>query len=793
MTTQHELSLAYTPGVAVPCLRIQANAADAYRYTNKGNLVAVITNGTAILGLGNIGTLAGKPVMEGKAVLFKKFAGIDVFDIEVEATGVDELVDTVRRIAPTFGGINLEDIKAPECFEVERRLKEALDIPVFHDDQHGTAIISAAALVGAAELAKKALADLRVVVAGAGAAGIACIDMWVELGVARGNVIFTDSKGVVWKGRREGMNSEKEKIAVVTPHRTLAQAMVGADVFLGVSGPNIVSQDMVRSMAARPIVFAMANPDPEITYPAAVAARDDVIMATGRSDFPNQVNNVLCFPFMFRGALDVKARAISHAMKVAAARALAELTREDVPESVCEAYGGERLTFGPRYIIPKPFDHRVLLWVAPAVAEAAVKDGTSPLTDFDVEAYRRSLSRYLGGARQVMAGIEDRAGRRNARVAFAEGDEPRALRAAAQVLEQGIGRPVIVGDEARIREVAAAANVDLDGMTICDPRVDPRGDALARRLYDIRKRKGLDLPEARRSASHPRRHALLLLDAGEVDVVVTGVRRNYPDGVRDALQIVGTQPGARAAALHVMVLKDRTLFLVGHVAQHRPGCRGARRDRDRGGRRRARLRRRAARRDALVLQLRQRPAPVAATLRAGHATRARVAPRHRDRRRDARRRCARPAGRGAHEPRLAHPGRRERADLPRPREREHRLQAPPVPRRRRGDRPAPARARAPRGRLVSGGERADDRQPDGDRRGRDAQAGGPVGRLGPARAGPERPSPALAPAGTSPLERHLLDLSGRVREARRSPPRLRGLPASGRPGAGALGVEADDR
>ena len=561
VATQRELSLAYTPGVAIPCLKIQADPADAYRYTNKGNLVAVITNGTAILGLGNIGTLAGKPVMEGKAVLFKKFAGIDVFDIEVDAPGVDELVETVRRIAPTFGGINLEDVKAPECFEVERRLKEVLDIPVFHDDQHGTAIISAAALLNAAELARKALQDLRVVVSGAGAAGIACIDMWVELGVDRKKVLFTDSKGVVWKGRKEGMNPEKEKIAVDTKLRTLREALKGADVFLGVSGPNLVTQDMVRSMAERPIVFAMANPDPEITYPDAVAARDDVIMATGRSDFPNQVNNVLCFPFMFRGALDVKARAISPAMKLAAARALAELTREDVPESVCEAYGGERLAFGPRYIIPKPFDHRVLLWVAPAVAEAAVKDGTSPVKDFDVEAYRRSLARYLGGARQVMAAVEDRAQRRRARVAFAEGDETRTLRAAAQVLEQGIAVPVLVGDPARVAEAASAAGVDLGGMTVLDPRDDPRREALARRLYDLRKRRGMNLREAQWRASHPRRHALLLLDAGEVDAVVTGVNRTYPDGVRDALQLIGTRPGARAAALHVMVLKDRTLFL----------------------------------------------------------------------------------------------------------------------------------------------------------------------------------------------------------------------------------------
>ncbi|MFM8979942.1 MAG: NADP-dependent malic enzyme, partial [Planctomycetia bacterium] len=561
VATQRDLSLAYSPGVAAPCLRIQANPADAYRYTNKGNLVAVVTNGTAILGLGSIGPLAGKPVMEGKAVLFKKFAGIDVFDIEVDAPTVDALVEAVTRIAPTFGGINLEDVKAPECFEVERRLKEVLDIPVFHDDQHGTAIISAAALVNAAEIAGKRLADLKVVVSGAGAAGIACIDMWVALGVDRAKVLFTDSKGVVWKGRSEGMNPEKEKIAVDTPLRTLAEAMVGADVFLGVSGPNIVSQDMVRSMAARPIVFAMANPDPEISYPDAVAAREDVIMATGRSDYPNQVNHVLCFPFIFRGALDVKARQISQGMKVAAARALAELTREDVPDSVSEAYGGERLSFGPRYIIPQPFDHRVLTWVAPAVAEAAVLDGTSPLKELDVEAYRRSLARYQSAGRQVMTAVEERARRLRGRVAFAEGDEVRTLRAAATALEEGIAEPLLVGDEARIREAAEAAGVDLAGMAIVDPRTDPRREALARRLYDLRRRRGLNLREAQWRATHPRRHALLLLEQGEVDAVVTGVNRTYPDGVRDALQIVGTRGGAKAAGLHVMVLKDRTLFL----------------------------------------------------------------------------------------------------------------------------------------------------------------------------------------------------------------------------------------
>jgi malate dehydrogenase (oxaloacetate-decarboxylating)(NADP+) len=561
LASQRELSLAYTPGVAIPCLKIQKDADLAYRYTNKGNLVAVITNGTAILGLGNIGTLAGKPVMEGKAVLFKKFAGIDVFDIEMDAPGIDEFVDTVARIAPTFGGINLEDVKAPECFEIERRLMERLDIPVFHDDQHGTAVISAAALMNACEIAGKDIHDLRIVVSGAGAAGISCIDMYVALGADRSKVVFCDSKGVVWKGRKEGMNPEKERIAVDTKLRTLAQAMVGADLFLGVSGPNLVTPEMVRSMAPRPIVFAMANPDPEITYPDAVAARDDVIMATGRSDYPNQVNNVLCFPFVFRGALDVRARRISPAMKVAAARALAALTKEDVPESVIEAYGGTPLSFGPTYLIPKPFDHRVLTWVAPAVAQAAVEDGSSPLKAFDVEAYRRSLERYLGGARQVMSGVADRAQRARSRVAFVEAEEPRALKAASQLMEQGIAVPVLVGDAMRIHRAAKDAAVDLDGMEVVDPRTDKRREAHARRLYELRWRRGMNAFDAAQKSVHPRRYGLLMLEGGLVDCIVTGVGTSYPDAVRDALQIVGTEGGRKASALHVMVLKDRTLFL----------------------------------------------------------------------------------------------------------------------------------------------------------------------------------------------------------------------------------------
>ena len=561
VATQRDLALAYTPGVAVPCLAIQKDLDLAYRYTNKGNLVAVITNGTAILGLGNIGPLAGKPVMEGKGVLFKKFAGIDVFDIEVDANGVDELVDVVKRIAPTFGGINLEDIKAPECFEVEKRLVEALDIPVFHDDQHGTAIISGAALLNACELAGKALGNLSIVVSGAGAAGISCAEMFVRLGADRARILFVDSKGVVWKGRKEGMNAEKQRIAVDTTRRTLADAFRGADMFLGVSGPNIVTQDMIRSMAERPIVFALANPDPEIPYPLAVAARDDLLMATGRSDYPNQVNNALCFPILFRGALDVRARRISEGMKVAAARALAALTKEDVPESVCEAYGGIRLAFGPTYLIPKPFDPRVLLWVAPAVAEAAVADGSARIAKFDREEYVRRLERMLGGTREVMRTVADRARRARARVALPDAEEEKVLKAALEMVEEGIAVPVLVGDPAKIRRVAVASELDIEGLEVVDPATDGRRDALARRLFELRQRKGVGLRDAVSRVGRARTFALLLLDRGFVDGVVCGTNRSFPEGVRDALEIVGTAPGVRrAAALHIMAMKDRTLF-----------------------------------------------------------------------------------------------------------------------------------------------------------------------------------------------------------------------------------------
>ncbi len=561
VASQQDLALAYTPGVAIPCLKIQDDPEGAYKWTNRGNLVAVITNGTAVLGLGNIGALAGKPVMEGKAVLFKTFAGIDVFDIEVDALDKEAFIETVKRIAPTFGGINIEDVKAPECFEIETRLKAELDIPVFHDDQHGTAIISAAALLNACEVAGKNLENLKVVVSGAGAAGIACTDMFVELGVDRSKVVFCDSKGVVYKGRPVGMNPSKEAIAVDTELRTLEEALVGADLFLGVSGPDLVSQDMVRSMAPNPIVFAMANPDPEITYPDAVGARDDVLMATGRSDYPNQVNNVLCFPFIFRGALDVRATAITERMKIACARALALLAKEEVPDTVIEAYGGKELKFGRDYLIPKPFDHRVLLWVAPAVAQAAIEDGVAKITDFDIDAYRASLEKYLSASHQEMAAVEERAKRVRGRVAIAEGEEPRALRAAAQMEEQGIATAVLVGDRRRIQAASERAGVDISKMEIVDPLADDRHEAFAKRFYELRSRRGVNLRDAAHLMKNPRRYAMLLLDQGFVDCAVTGVNRGYPLGVRDTFEIIGTREGGKAAAIHLMVMKDRTLFL----------------------------------------------------------------------------------------------------------------------------------------------------------------------------------------------------------------------------------------
>src|SRR5512136_2962242 len=467
--TQRDLSLAYTPGVAEPCLEINANPDDAYLYTAKGNLVAVVSNGTAVLGLGDIGALAGKPVMEGKGVLFKRFADIDVFDIELNSHDPDDIIKAVLMLEPTFGGIKLEDIKAPECFYIEETLKSLMHIPVFHDDQHGTAIISGAALLNALEIVQKKIDQIRVVFCGAGAAGIACAKLYERLGVKRENMMLVDTKGVVFKGRTEGMNCYKEYFAAETSARSLGDALKGADVFCGVSAKGIVSKDMVRSMADSPIVFAMANPDPEITYEDATGVRSDIIMATGRSDYPNQVNNVLGFPFIFRGALDVRASAINDQMKLAATRALAALAKEDVPDSVCQAYGVERLAFGPEYLIPKPFDPRVLVWEAAAVARAAMDTGVArhPIADF--EAYKDCLEARLGKSREVMRFFIHKAQAAPKRIVFPEGEEEKILRAAQIIMDERIAQPILLGNREVVARRISELGLELSGADVVDP------------------------------------------------------------------------------------------------------------------------------------------------------------------------------------------------------------------------------------------------------------------------------------------------------------------------------------
>src|SRR5512136_1111628 len=480
--TQRDLSMAYTPGVAEPCREIHRDPLLAYEYTSKGNLVAVISNGTAVLGLGDIGALAGKPVMEGKGVLFKKFADIDVFDIEVEAKDIEKFCTVVKALEPTFGGINLEDVKAPECFVIEERLKREMNIPVFHDDQHGTAIISGAALLNAVELAGKKIDEVKVVVSGAGASAIACTKFYLALGVRRENVIMVDTKGVVYKGRTEGMNEYKAQFASDTKARTLAEAARGADVLLGCSVKGMFTQEMVKAMAKDPIVFALANPDPEISYPDAKAARRDVIMATGRSDYPNQVNNVLGFPYIFRGALDVRARAITEEMKMAAARALAELAKEDVPDSVSRAYGGERFRFGPDYIIPKPLDPRVLLAVAPAVAKAAI-DGGVARVKLDMGEYKERLRKMQSRSHQVMGSVFAKAKKKLAKIVFPEGHHPKIQQAAAILREDAICEPILLGPVDQIKKSIGDQRLDgLDGVTIINPEESPDFDRYVSRL-----------------------------------------------------------------------------------------------------------------------------------------------------------------------------------------------------------------------------------------------------------------------------------------------------------------------
>jgi malate dehydrogenase (oxaloacetate-decarboxylating)(NADP+) len=560
--TQRDLALAYTPGVAKPCLEIAREPSAVYKYTNKSNLVAVITNGTAVLGLGNIGPAAGKPVMEGKAVLFKRFADIDVFDLELETHDTEEFIRAVKLMEPTFGGINLEDIAAPACFEIEERLKREMKIPVFHDDQHGTAIISAAALNNALEVAGKKIDQVKVVIAGAGAAAMACLRLYIRMGLRKENVILADSKGVIYKGRTVDMTPYKEEFAADTAARTLAEAMRSADVFVGLSVGGTVTPDMVRSMAPNPIIFAMANPDPEIGYEEATAARDDLIMATGRSDYPNQVNNVLGFPFIFRGALDCRATTINEEMKLAAAHALADLAREEVPDSVLRAYGSEKFSFGREYLIPKPFDYRVLLNVPVAVARAAAETGVAqePITDFD--AYRRRLEALLGRTRGIMHGIYDQAKRDPKRIVFPEGDQEKIVRAAKILIEEGLAHPILLVKEAVVAPMLEKFHVDRANLTIIDLKECDRFEQYAQRLAEMRRRHGITLADARRILNSRNYFAMMMLDAGDADGVIAGLHAYYPATVKPALQIIKTRPGvSNVSGAYILMFKGRMMVL----------------------------------------------------------------------------------------------------------------------------------------------------------------------------------------------------------------------------------------
>jgi malate dehydrogenase (oxaloacetate-decarboxylating)(NADP+) len=556
---QRDLSLAYTPGVAEPCLEIQKRPEDAYTYTARGNLVAVVTNGTAVLGLGNIGPLAAKPVMEGKGILFKAFADIDVFDLEVGSEDPEDLIRFCQLLEPTVGGINLEDVRSPDCFYVEQRLRDTLSIPVFHDDQHGTAIITSAALLNALELVEKDIAAVQVVFAGAGAAAIASAEHYVRLGVRREHIALCDVHGVIRDGRTD-LDEYKRRFARPTPARTLAELLRGADVFVGLSVGGIVTGEMIRSMADRPIVFALANPTPEIMPDEVRRARPDAIVATGRSDFPNQVNNVLGFPFIFRGALDVRAKKINAEMELAATRALAALAKEEVPESVMRAYGLERLRFGPEYLIPKPFDPRVLLWVAPAVAWAAVGSGVAGRV-IDVEEYRAELDARLGRAREVMRGFASRAQDDPQRIVFPEGEDARVLRAARVLADDGVARPILLGDLDAMRRLADDAGVTLEEIELMDPRLAVDSEAMAQDLWRRRQRRGVTLREARLRVKDPMYYGLLMLRQDRADALVAGADMHYADTIRPALEVIGVEPGRRhVSGIYMMVFQQQTLF-----------------------------------------------------------------------------------------------------------------------------------------------------------------------------------------------------------------------------------------
>lgn len=562
--TQRDLSLAYSPGVAEPCMAIHHNLDDVYKYTAKGNLVAVISNGTAVLGLGDIGPEAGKPVMEGKGVLFKIFADIDVFDIELNVKEVDEFVNVVKALEPTFGGINLEDIKAPECFEIERRLKAELKIPVMHDDQHGTAIISAAALLNALELVGKKIDEVKYVVNGAGAAAIACAKLYIELGAKKENILMLDSKGIINK-HRDGLDEMKLAFVANTDLSTLEEAMVGADVFIGLSKADVLSKDMVRSMANKPIVFAMANPDPEITWDDAIEARPDVIMATGRSDYPNQVNNVLGFPFIFRGALDVRSTAINEAMKMAAVKALAALAKEPVPDLVMMAYGEKNLSFGPQYIIPKPLDPRLLTKVAPAVAQAAMDSGVARHPIADWNKYEQELSARLGMDNYIARVLNNKARKAPRKVVFAEADNEKVLRAAQIVKEEGLAHPILLGNESKIQGLIKAHNLDLSNV----PIIDPRSDEMTQKRIDFgelffekRKRKGYNIYEAKKIMKERNYFGCMMVETGEADALISGLTRNYPDTIRPAIEIIGMESGVKkVAGMYIVLRPQGPLFL----------------------------------------------------------------------------------------------------------------------------------------------------------------------------------------------------------------------------------------
>jgi len=561
-TTQRDLSLAYTPGVAEPCREIHKNKELVYEYTAKGNLVAVISNGTAVLGLGDIGAEAGKPVMEGKGVLFKRFADIDVFDIELNTHNPDEIIRTVQILEPTFGGINLEDIKAPECFYIEETLKATMDIPVFHDDQHGTAIISGAALLNALELQGKKIDQVKVVFSGAGAAGIACANLYVSLGVKKENLYLVDSKGLCYKGRSEGMNKYKDNLANGDGPATLSDVMVGADVFAGVSVAGMVTKEMVKTMAPKPIIMAMANPDPEITYPDATSVRNDLIMATGRSDYPNQVNNVLGFPFIFRGALDVQAKAINEEMKIAAVKALATLAREDVPDAVIKAYGGKPISFGPEYIIPKPFDPRVLTWESMAVAKAAVETGVARKAITDWDAYRDSLEARLGRSREVMRSVINKVKANKKRVVFPEGEDLRILRAVQILLDEDAIDPILIGNPEKIRKMAAEHNLNLDSVKITNSQTCQKLDEYVEEYYRIRSRKGVNRTSARRRIERDENSlGVMMVRKGDADALVSGLTSNYPDVIRPALKILEVGKSKKViAGLYMMLLAKETIF-----------------------------------------------------------------------------------------------------------------------------------------------------------------------------------------------------------------------------------------